>query len=303
MNDIQRVKDSLHTQTIELPSWAFGNSGTRFKVFAQPGVPRDPVREDRRRRRGAPCHGRRTPRVAAHPVGPRRRLRPPRQARRRPRPAHRGDQHQRLPGRRLQARLGHQPRPTHPPQGDRPPPRVRRRDGRHRVVRPQAVVLRRHQLPRPGRHRDPPGPPRRRPRRGLRPPRRRSALPARVQVLRAGVLRHGRARLGDVVRALRRARAQGDGGGRHRPPRARHEHRVHRGDAAAGRQARRLRLQLPLLRRRRPDGRARPTRSSSSGSCGRCAAAPASTRRAGCRSCSTSATTSSPRSPPRSARS
>ena len=25
-----------------LPSWAFGNSGTRFKVFAQQGVPRDP---------------------------------------------------------------------------------------------------------------------------------------------------------------------------------------------------------------------------------------------------------------------
>ncbi|WP_413450305.1 L-rhamnose isomerase [Georgenia phoenicis] len=27
---------------IELPSWAFANSGTRFKVFPQPGVPRDP---------------------------------------------------------------------------------------------------------------------------------------------------------------------------------------------------------------------------------------------------------------------
>lgn len=27
---------------IELPSWAFANSGTRFKVFSQPGVPRDP---------------------------------------------------------------------------------------------------------------------------------------------------------------------------------------------------------------------------------------------------------------------
>lgn len=27
---------------IEVPSWAYGNSGTRFKVFAQPGVPRDP---------------------------------------------------------------------------------------------------------------------------------------------------------------------------------------------------------------------------------------------------------------------
>ena len=32
----------LRTQRIELPSWAFGNSGTRFKVFAQQGVPRDP---------------------------------------------------------------------------------------------------------------------------------------------------------------------------------------------------------------------------------------------------------------------
>ena len=254
MNDIQRVKDSLHTQTIELPSWAFGNSGTRFKVFAQPGVPRDPYEKiadaaEVHRVTGV------APRVSLHiPWDRVDDYGRPRQARRRPRRAHRGDQLQRLPGRRLQARLGHQPRPTHPPQGDRPPPRVRRRDGRHRVVRPQAVVLRRHQLPRPGRPRDPPGSPRRRPGRGLRPPRRRSALPARVQVLRAGVLRHRRARLGHVVHALRRARAEGDGGGRHRPPRARHEHRVHRGDAAAGRQARRLRLQLPLLRRRRPDG-------------------------------------------------
>ena len=36
------VARSLLTQAIELPSWAFGNSGTRFKVFAQQGVPRDP---------------------------------------------------------------------------------------------------------------------------------------------------------------------------------------------------------------------------------------------------------------------
>jgi L-rhamnose isomerase / sugar isomerase len=34
--------EALRQQTIELPSWAFGNSGTRFKVFAQEGVPRDP---------------------------------------------------------------------------------------------------------------------------------------------------------------------------------------------------------------------------------------------------------------------
>jgi L-rhamnose isomerase/sugar isomerase len=33
---------ALAQQTIELPSWAFGNSGTRFKVFSQPGVPRNP---------------------------------------------------------------------------------------------------------------------------------------------------------------------------------------------------------------------------------------------------------------------
>ncbi len=32
----------LDAQAIEVPSWAYGNSGTRFKVFAQPGVPRDP---------------------------------------------------------------------------------------------------------------------------------------------------------------------------------------------------------------------------------------------------------------------
>ncbi|HEX5788096.1 MAG TPA: L-rhamnose isomerase [Woeseiaceae bacterium] len=36
------IAGELETQAIELPSWAFGNSGTRFKVFAQPGVPRDP---------------------------------------------------------------------------------------------------------------------------------------------------------------------------------------------------------------------------------------------------------------------
>ena len=32
----------LAEQTIEVPSWAYGNSGTRFKVFTTPGTPRDP---------------------------------------------------------------------------------------------------------------------------------------------------------------------------------------------------------------------------------------------------------------------
>ena len=38
----EAIKSLLSGQEIELPSWAFGNSGTRFKVFGQPGVPRDP---------------------------------------------------------------------------------------------------------------------------------------------------------------------------------------------------------------------------------------------------------------------
>jgi len=37
-----RVLAALREQQIETPSWAYGNSGTRFKVFPQPGVPRDP---------------------------------------------------------------------------------------------------------------------------------------------------------------------------------------------------------------------------------------------------------------------
>ncbi|MGW5362225.1 L-rhamnose isomerase [Actinopolymorpha pittospori] len=37
----ESVKSALRAQHIETPSWAYGNSGTRFKVFAQEGVPRN----------------------------------------------------------------------------------------------------------------------------------------------------------------------------------------------------------------------------------------------------------------------
>ncbi len=40
MPDTTSAKNALRAQRIETPSWAFGNTGTRFKVFAQPGVPR-----------------------------------------------------------------------------------------------------------------------------------------------------------------------------------------------------------------------------------------------------------------------
>ncbi|MGW5256122.1 L-rhamnose isomerase [Streptomyces sp. NPDC004012] len=42
MIELAAVKAALQTQAVETPSWAYGNSGTRFKVFAQPGVPRTP---------------------------------------------------------------------------------------------------------------------------------------------------------------------------------------------------------------------------------------------------------------------
>lgn len=36
------VLEVLSRQSIEVPSWAYGNSGTRFKVFGTPGTPRTP---------------------------------------------------------------------------------------------------------------------------------------------------------------------------------------------------------------------------------------------------------------------
>jgi L-rhamnose isomerase/sugar isomerase len=42
VTELAAVKTALKTQAVETPSWAYGNSGTRFKVFAQPGVPRNP---------------------------------------------------------------------------------------------------------------------------------------------------------------------------------------------------------------------------------------------------------------------
>jgi L-rhamnose isomerase/sugar isomerase len=42
MTDLSAVKAALKSQRIETPSWAYGNSGTRFKVFRQEGVPRNP---------------------------------------------------------------------------------------------------------------------------------------------------------------------------------------------------------------------------------------------------------------------
>src|ERR687886_1734900 len=37
-----RLSWAVNGLEIETPSWGYGNSGTRFKVFPQPGVPRNP---------------------------------------------------------------------------------------------------------------------------------------------------------------------------------------------------------------------------------------------------------------------
>lgn len=42
MTNFSDITGQLSQLAIELPSWAFGNSGTRFRVFPQEGVPRDP---------------------------------------------------------------------------------------------------------------------------------------------------------------------------------------------------------------------------------------------------------------------
>ena len=39
---VDRIEERLRFQRVETPSWGYGNSGTRFNVFPQPGIPRDP---------------------------------------------------------------------------------------------------------------------------------------------------------------------------------------------------------------------------------------------------------------------
>jgi len=40
--NLEYVEDRLRAQRVETPSWGYGDTGTRFAVFPQPGVPRDP---------------------------------------------------------------------------------------------------------------------------------------------------------------------------------------------------------------------------------------------------------------------
>ena len=164
------------------------------------GHPARPVREDRGCRAGATAYTALAPTVALHipwdKVDDYDDLRKPR---RRPRRRARHDQLEHLPGRRLQVRRPHPRRRRRAAEGDRPPLRVHRHHGRDRLARPEDLARRGLELPGPGRHARPPGPPARLARDDLRAPRRRAAPRARVQVLRAGVLPHRCSRLGHLA--------------------------------------------------------------------------------------------------------
>ena len=81
----------------------------------------------------------------------------------------------------------------------------------------------------------------------------RSAVAGGVQALRAGLLSHRYRRLGHVEPPRAPRRAAGVRAGRHRPPLQRAEHRADCGVAAAHRDAGRVPLQRPALCRRRSD--------------------------------------------------
>ena len=152
MRDLTAVKNALKNHQIELPSWAFGNSGTRFKVFAQPGVPRTPF-EKADDAAQVHKHTGVAPSMAVHI------------------PWDKVDDYEALAAhaKRDGIRIGTvnanvfqdddyklgsvcNPDPKVRQKALEAPAGVRRHHGRDRVAGPQAVVRRRHQLPRPGRH-------------------------------------------------------------------------------------------------------------------------------------------------------
>ena len=244
MPDVTAVKSALRAHRIELPSWAFGNTGTRFKVFAQPGVPRTPQEkiDD-----AAQVHAFTgvAPSVAVHI------------------PWDKVDDYAALAAYARDRgvaigtvnanvfqdddyRLGSvaNPDPRVRAQGPGPPDGVRRHHGRDRLAGPEAVVRRRHQLPRAGRH----------PRAAGAAGRGAGAVYERLGPAQRMLLEYKlfepsfyTTDVPDWGTSLVHCLALGErasGRGGHRAPRAGHQHRVHRGDAAAGRAAGRVRLQL-----------------------------------------------------------
>ena len=275
MTSESTILDALAGHRIELPSWAFGNSGTRFKVFAQQGVPRDPYEKvadaaEVHRSTGvvlmrAPCTSRgtrspTTPDLARHAQDLRCR------ASGRSNSNTFQDDDYMLGASAIRTRGSAR-------KAVDAPARVRRHHGRHRLARPQAVVAPMAPTPGPGRD-----------------PRRRQDRLAEVarDGLRAAsgrtsgwALEHkcseplvddttdvpdwGTAARPCASRSGDQALVVVDTG--HHAPGT--QHPVHRRLSCCGPGSSGVRLRPALLRGRRPDGRRRRTRSSCSGSCAR----------------------------------
>ena len=224
------VKQALRRQRIETPSWAYGNSGTRFKVFPSPvwhaihtrrstTPPRCTASRASPRRwpSTSPGTGSTTTRTwPSMPGASEWRLAPST-----PTSSRSSTTNSAASATRTRLFAGKRHRPS---------AGVRRGGAGDRFDDLEPVVCRRHQLPGPGRYRQTPGLPG-----GGSCARSTGRLPdghedaARVQVLRARLLHHGRARLGHVAVPTASGSASGPSAGRHRPPRPGHQHRVHRG--------------------------------------------------------------------------
>ena len=241
--------------TIEVPSWAYGNSGTRFKVFGAPGVPRNPFEKIADAAQVQAVTGL-APRVSLHI------------------PWDRVEDYGALAthAKELGVRIGainsnlFQDDDYKLGSLTHADARVRAKAVAHhleciQVMRETGSTDLKIWLPDgtnyagAGLAAGAAGAAGRLAPAGLRGAGRRPAAAAGVQVLRAVLLRDGHPGLGHLAAALPGAGRAGAGGAGHRPPRAGHEHRVHRDAAAAAEPVGRVRLQLPLLRRRRPDGR------------------------------------------------
>ena len=302
---VQRHRCRLASSAIELPSWAFGNSGTRFKVFGTPGTPRTRAGEDRGCRAGAPLH---RPRADAWRCTSRgtRSTTTPRSASYAEDPASRSAPSTRNTFQDDDYKFGASPTPTRRSASKAIDHHLDCIDVMDATGSRDLKIWLADGTNYPGQGdiRGPPGPPGR----------------GRCAEIYAQHRRRASASCSSTSSSSRRSTtptsrtgapptprcaALGDralGLPRHRPPRARHEHRVHRRAAAAPRQARLVRLQLALLRRRRPDRRrGRPVPAVPHHRRGH-PRRRARHRLATSRSCSTSATTSRRRSPARSAR-
>ena len=160
---------------IEVPSWAYGNSGTRFKVFGSPACRATRSRRSPTRPR---CTGYTASRPASRSTSRGTRSTTSTRCAGTPRTsASRSARSTRTPSRTTTSSSAASPTPTRdPPQGDRPPLRVHRGHGRDGSRDLKIWLADGTNYPGQDDIREPPGPPRRVARADLRRDRRRARM-------------------------------------------------------------------------------------------------------------------------------